>query len=228
MREDYEDSGFNPFKIGIAGAIIVAAAIAVLLGFRSYSATKEGRAAAEQQIEQLKSQNEALQKQLDQLKEDSTASTEKLKKQFQQRESQLTGIVRQKDYEGRAADAHIAQVEKRKTELENAIAQAKKEIAAKTAALDARAADIKRAQDQLNKTQADLQKVRMEADRNAKDYSALKQKLDSIEEGDQAAADRMVQELADARRELKREQGERKKLEEQLESLKGESEPPPQ
>jgi uncharacterized protein HemX len=94
MREDYEDSGFNPFKIGIIGAIAIAAAVACLLGFRTYSETKMGRAAAEQQLEQLKSENDQLKKKMDALAEDSQTTATSLKKQLQQRESQLAGVVR--------------------------------------------------------------------------------------------------------------------------------------
>src|SRR6266487_1301961 len=112
MREDYEDSGFNPFKIGIIGAIAIAVAVACLLGFRTYSETKLGRAAAEQQLEQLKTENDQLKKKMGTLEEDSQTTASSLKKQLQQRESQLAGVVRQKDYEGRSADAHIAQMEK--------------------------------------------------------------------------------------------------------------------
>lgn len=213
MREDFEDSGFNPFKIGIIGALVIAAAVASLLGFRAYSETKLGRAAAEQQLEQLKTENDLVKKKMDALQEDSQAKASSLKKQLQQREFQLAGVVRQKDYEGRAADAHIAQMEKKKTELEGQISQDKKE-------LDQKGRELKQLQDQLNKLQADYLKARGDADRSNKSYLALKQKLDNLQEGDQAAADKMVQELADARQALKREQTERKKLEEELDALR--------
>src|SRR5215467_12745033 len=108
MREDYEDSGFNPFKVGIIGAIAIAATVASLLGFRTYSETKMGRAAAEQQLEQLKTENDQLKNKMDALQDSSQTTQASLKKQLQQRESQLAGVVRQKDYEGRSADAHIA------------------------------------------------------------------------------------------------------------------------
>jgi chromosome segregation ATPase len=218
MREDYEDSGFSPFKVGIIGALVVAVAVACLLGFRTYSETKLGRAAAEQQLDQLKTENDQLKKKMEALEDDSTAKADALKKQLQQRESQLAGVVRQKDYEGRAADAHIAQMEKKRTELEAQLAQSKKD-------LDQKGKDVKQLQDQLNKLQVDFQKARVEADRNSKSYQTLKGKLDNIQEGDQAAADRMVQELADARQALKREQSERRKLEEELDALR---QPPPQ
>lgn len=218
MREDYEDSGFNPFKIGIIGALVIATAIGCLLGFRTYSETKMGRAAAEQQLDQLKAQNQELQKKIETLEADSHNTASALKKQLQQRESQLAGIVRQKDYEGRAADAHIAQVEKKKSELEAQISQDKKD-------LEQRARNLKELQDQLNKLQADYQKARSDADRNSKSYQTLKQKLDNLQEGDQAAADKMVQELAEARQELRREQSERRKLQEELDSLQ---QPPPE
>jgi chromosome segregation ATPase len=213
MREDYEDSGFNPFKVGIIGALAIAAAVACLLGFRTYSETKIGRAAAEQQSEQLKTENDSLKKKIDTLQENSQVTETGLKKQLQQRESQLAGVVRQKDYEGRSADAHIAQIEKKKEELEGQLAQAKKDA-------DQKAKEMKQLQDALNKVQADLQKARVDADRNAKSYHTLKDKLDNIQEGDQAAADRMVQELADARQALKHEQSERRKLEEELDALR--------
>jgi chromosome segregation ATPase len=213
MRENYEDSGFNPFKVGIIGALLIAAAVASLLGFRTYSETKLGRAAAEQQLDQLKTENAQLEKKIKAQEEDSQAKATSLKKELQQRESKFADIVRQKDYEGRAADAHIAQMDKKKTELEAQLAQSKKD-------LDQKGKDIKQLQDQLTKLQADLQKARSDADRNAKSYQTLKDKLDNIQEGDKAAADEMVQELADARQALKREQSERKKLEEELQALR--------
>ncbi|HJZ10937.1 MAG TPA: hypothetical protein VJ521_02220, partial [Acidobacteriota bacterium] len=68
---------------------------------------------------------------------------------------------------------------------------------------------------------------RSESERHAKNYQTLKAKMDNLAAGDQAAADRMVEELAQARQALKREQSARRRLEEELTALR-QNQPQPQ
>jgi uncharacterized protein YdcH (DUF465 family) len=86
--------------------------------------------------------------------------------------------------------------------------------------MDQKTQDLKRLQDQIGKSQLDLQKIRTEFDRATKSYNELQRKIKSIDDGDQAAADVMVQQLAEARRQLKEEQELRHKLEQELDALR--------
>ncbi len=221
MREDYEREGFSPIRFGIIGALIIAGIVAGTLGYRSFQASKLQHSATLQELEQSKTEAAQLQKELSDLQLESQVTSEKLKKQLQLKESQLSGLKREKDSESRSASSQLADVKKEGEALQTQVQQAKKET-------DQKNADLKKAQDQIAKTQIDLQRARADADRNAKSYAVLKGKLDKIAEGDQAAADRMVQELAEAKQQLKREQSVRKKLEEELEALRQQMQPPSQ
>ena len=59
--------------------------------------------------------------------------------------------------------------------------------------------------EQVTKLQNDLKNVRQESDRYSKEMKVLREKLNKINEGDRAAADAMVEQLAEARQELKSE-----------------------
>jgi len=213
MREDYEREGFSPIRFGIIGALVIAGIVAGILGYRSFQTTKLQHSATLQELEQSRAEAAQLKKELNDLQLESRVTSEKLKKQLQLKESQLSGLKRVKDSESRSANNQLADAKKQGEALQTQVQQAKKES-------DLKNADLKKAQEQMTKTQIDLQKARADADRNAKSYAALKSKLDKIAEGDQAAADRMVQELAEAKQQLKREQSFRKKLEEELEALR--------
>jgi hypothetical protein len=63
--------------------------------------------------------------------------------------------------------------------------------------------------------------ARQESDRNAKEMKVMRDKLNKIDEGDRAAADAMVDQLAQARQELKSERAARQKLEQELTELRG-------
>jgi len=221
MREDYEREGFSPIRFGIIGALIIAGIVAGTLGYRSFQASKLQHSATLQELEQSKTEAAQLQKELSDLQLESQVTSEKLKKQLQLKESQLSGLKREKDSESRSASSQLADAKKEGEALQTQVQQTKKET-------DQKNADLKKAQDQIAKTQIDLQRARADADRNAKSYAVLKGKLDKIAEGDQAAADRMVQELAEAKQQLKREQSVRKKLEEELEALRQQMQPPSQ
>ena len=221
MREEYEREGFSPIRFGIIGALLIAGIVAGTLGYRSFQASKLQHSATLQELEQSKTEAARLKKELDDLQMESRVTSEKLKKQLQLRESQLSGVKREKDSENRSSSAQLAEARKEGEALQTQVQQAKKEA-------DQKSQDIKKAQEQLAKTQIDLQRARADADRNAKSYAALKAKLDKIAEGDQAAADRMVQQLAEAKQQLKREQSVRKKLEEELEALRQQMQPPSQ
>ena len=221
MREDYEREGFSPIRFGIIGALVIAAVVAGILGYRSYQATKLQHSATVQELEQSRAETAQLKKDLSDLQLESQVASDKWKKQLQLRESQLSGLKREKDSESRSASSQLADAKKESETLQNQVQQAKKEMDLKTA-------DLKKAQEQMIKTQLDMQRARADADRNAKSYAVLKAKLDKIAEGDQVAADRMVQELAEAKQQLKREQSVRKKLEEELEALRQQMQPPSQ
>ncbi len=213
MREDYEREGFSPIRFGIIGALVIAGIVAGVLGYRSFQSTKQQHAATLQELEQSRTEAAQWKKELDDLQLGSRVASEKLKKQLQLKESQLSGLKREKDSESRTASSQLADTKKQGEALQVQLQQAKKET-------DQKNLDLKKAQEQFAKTQIDLQRARADADRNAKSYTVLKAKLDKIAEGDQAAADRMVQELAEAKQQLKREQTVRKKLEEELEALR--------
>ena len=213
MREDDEAQGFNPIKFGLIGAAIVAAAVALLLWVHSYSKTAEALqqeiSVKEQDLQKAKKENVALQEKFDGLTKESTETSAQLKKQLVQRDSNLVSIKREKDSESRT----VAQLQQDKQAAETQIAQMKKDAEAKTQ-------EIKRLQEQMVKVQSDLQRARAEAQRNAKTSAELQNKLNRITEGDQAAADAMVQQLAEARKQLKQEREVRRRLEEELDSLR--------
>lgn len=222
MREEYEERGFNPVKFGLIGALIVAAIVFAVLQYRSYAENKEVKeqalSEALEQINKLKADNGKLKDSLGDLKKDSSTSEEKLKKLLAQKDSLLTSTKRQMDSEGREADGTIAQLKKEKALLETQVAALKKDSDA----------NAKMLRDQLTKLQSDLKAARLDAERNAKSAELLKTKLDKISEGDQAAADVMVQQLADLRQKLKQEQATRQKLEDDLDSLKKQVPPTPE
>lgn len=222
MREEYEERGFNPVKFGLIGALIVAAIVFAVLQYRSYAENKEVKeqalSEALEQINKLKADNGKLKDSLGDLKKDSSTSEEKFKKLLAQKDSFLTSTKRQMDSEGREADGTIAQLKKEKALLETQVAALKKDSDA----------NAKMLRDQLTKLQSDLKTARLDAERNAKSAELLKTKLDKISEGDQAAADVMVQQLADLRQKLKQEQATRQKLEDDLDSLKKQVPPTPE
>ena len=222
MREEYEERGFNPVKFGLIGALIVAAIVFAVLQYRSYAGNKEVKeqalTEALEQINKLKADNGKLKDTLGDLKKDSSTSEEKLKKLLAQKDSLLTSAKRKMDSEGREADGTIAQLKKEKALLETQVATLKKDSDA----------NAKMLRDQLSKLQSDLKTARLDAERNAKSAGLLKAKLDKISEGDQAAADVMVEQLADLRQKLKQEQATRQKLEDDLDSLKKQVPPTPE
>ena len=222
MREEYEERGFNPIKFGLIGALIVAAIVFAVLQYRSYAENKEVKkqalTEALEQINKLKADNGKLKDSLGDLKKDSSTSEEKLKKLLAQKDSLLTSAKRKMDSEGREADGTIAQLKKEKALLETQVAMLKKDSDANAKVL----------RDQLSKLQSDLKTARLDAERNAKSAGLLKAKLDKISEGDQAAADVMVEQLADLRQKLKQEQATRQKLEDDLDSLKKQVPPTPE
>ena len=222
MREEYEERGFNPVKFGLIGALIVAAIVFAVLQYRSYAENKEVKkqalTEALEQINKLKADNGKLKDSLGDLKKDSSTSEEKLKKLLAQKDSLLTSAKRKMDSEGREADGTIAQLKKEKALLETQVATLKKDSDANAKVL----------RDQLSKLQSDLKTARLDAERNAKSAGLLKAKLDKISEGDQAAADVMVEQLADLRQKLKQEQATRQKLEDDLDSLKKQVPPTPE
>ena len=213
MREEYEEPGMNPLKIGIIGAVVVAVLVAGALQFRSFSQNKEAlqqeQFSLQDDLTKARKENKELQKKLDELK----AQQSKLEKMLKLKDSQVLTIARAKDSETKSADAKIVQLSKQNDQLEAQIAQLKKDA-------DLRAQDMKKAQDQLVKLQADLKSARAETDRYAKDAKALQAKLNNINAGDDAAADQMVQQLSEARQKLKQEQAARQKLQQELDSLK--------
>jgi len=218
MREEYkEEPGFNPVKFGLVGALIVAAAVGFLLWLQSHNRTIEAlqsqQAATSEELDKTKKEKEDLQGRFDELSKTLTATSSQYKRQLQQRENQISSVKREKEEESREAKERLASIMKEKTAAEAQIAQMKKDMDSKTQ-------DLKRLQDQIGKSQSDLQKIRAEFDRATKSYNELQRKIKSIDDGDQAAADMMVQQLAETRRLLKQEQEARRKLEDELDALK--------
>lgn len=219
MRDEYEEptGGMNPLKIGIVGAVIIAVIITAVLQFRSYTETKAARerdqASFQAELAKVKKQNHELESQLDQLKHKSEDSESRLQKSLKLRESQIVSAGRQRESENRSAEAKIAALNKQNDNLEDQIGNLKKDA-------DARAQDLKKTQDQLAKLQSDLKASRSDADRYAKDAKVLQAKLNNINQGDVAAADLMVQQLAETRQQLKREQAAKQALQEEIESLR--------
>jgi chromosome segregation ATPase len=215
MRDEYkeEPGGFSPVKFGLIGALIVAAVVGCILWVQSQNRTIEAlqnqQAASSDELQKTKKEKDDVQNQLDELKQTAAATSTQYKKQLQQRESQLSTVKREKEQENQAAEEKLEALKKEKSAAETQIAQMKKDVETKTQAL-------KQLQEQIGKGQADLQKVRAEYDRAQKNYAELQRKIQVIDDGDQAAADMMVQQLAETRRQLKEEQEARKKLEQQL------------
>ena len=198
MRE-YEEKGFNPIKFGLVGAIIIAGVVALLLWFHSYSETNE---ALQQELTMLredlgkaKQENLDLQKKIDTLTEETNTTSAQLKKQIQQRDSQLLTAKRTLDSESKAANTKLAELKKNLSDAETEITQQKK-------SMDQKTQEVKRLQEQVSKMQADLNRIRAESEKQGRAAADLQKKLKRITEGDQAAADVMVQQLAEARREL--------------------------
>lgn len=221
MREEYKDeSGFNPVKFGLVGALLVAAAVGFLLWLQSHNRTVEAlqsqQAATTEELEKTKKDKDDLQGRFDELTKLSSATSSQYKRQLQQRENLLSTVKREKAEESRAADAKLTEIKKEKTAAEAQIAQMKKDM-------DGKIQELKKLQDQIGKGQSDLQKIRTEFDRATKNYNELQRKIKSIDDGDQAAADMMVQQLAEARRELKQEKEARRQLEEQLDALRADA-----
>jgi chromosome segregation ATPase len=216
MLQDYEERRVSPIRIGLIGALTVAAVVAGLLWYREHSESKATIGSMQLEIEKLEDENAHLKETLSKLEEDSKDTASTLQKKLQQRESQFSSLKRTKESDDRAAGTQIAQLKKEKTDLETKSTQLKKDSET----------NLKRVQEQLMKIQVDLQKARSDSERHARNYQTLKAKLENIEAGDQAAADHMVEELAQARQALKREQTARRRLEEELTALR--SQPPPQ
>jgi chromosome segregation ATPase len=220
MRDEYlKERGFNPVKVGLIGALVVAAVVFAALQYNSYVANREAKeqalSAAMEQISKLEADNGKLKDAIADLEKGSKASEEKLKKQLQQKDSLLSNTKQQMNSESRDADSKLAQLKKDKAQLESQLADLKKESDD----------NAKMLRDQIAKLQSDVKTARLESDRNAKNASVLKAKLDKINEGDQSAADAMVQQLADLQQKLKKEQATRQKLEEDLDQLRKQNTP---
>ena len=219
MREEYEERGFNPVKFGLIGELLAAAMVFAVLQYRSYSENKEVKeqalSDALEQIDKLKTENGKLKDSLEDLRKGSKTSEEKLRKLLQQKDSLLTSTKREVDSDSREADARFTQLKKEKALVESQLAALRKDSDD----------NAKMLRDQITKLQADLKTARLESDRNAKNASLYKAKLDKIAEGDQAAADVMVQQLADLQQKLRKEQATRQKLEEDLDQLRKQASP---
>jgi|GEM_PF-3850574 len=218
MREEYkEESGFNPVKFGLVGALVVAAVVGFILWLQSNNRTIEAlqnqQAATSEELEKTKKERSDVQGRFDELTKTLNATSTQYKKQLLQRENQLSSVKREKEEESRAADQKLAEIKKEKAAAETQIAQMKKDM-------DAKVQDLKKLQEQIGKGQMDLQKIRAEFDRATKNYNELQRKIKVIDDGDQAAADVMVQQLAEARRELRQEKETRQKLEAELNTLR--------
>jgi chromosome segregation ATPase len=217
MHEELEEKGFNPVKFGLVGALIVAAVVGFFLWLQSHTQTVEAlqsqQLALQKELETTKQERDELETKLGELTEKSHATSTQFKKQLLMRESQLSSVKKEKEAESRAAEARLEQLSKEKSEAEARIAQMKKDMEIKVA-------ELKTLHDKIGKGQQDLQKVRTELDRASKSYNELQRKIRNITEGDQAAADIMVSQLAEARRELKQEKEARQKLEAELNQMR--------
>ena len=222
MREEYEERSFNPLKFGVLAAAIVAVIVTFLLYFNSYRETRDQqaleKAAMQDEISKLKKDKSGLESKLEALDKESKLTADSLEKQLKSRDSQISNVKREKESDNKAADTKIAQLKKEKEELASNLTQLKKDY-------DDLNAEKKKALDQVTKLQNDIKMVRQESDRNAKEMKVMRDKLNKIDEGDRAAADAMVEQLAQARQELKREKAARQKLEQELTQLRGQ---PPQ
>jgi chromosome segregation ATPase len=217
MRDDFEErQSINPLKIGLIGAILIAVVVAGLLQYRSYLQRKESDAETlavrQKEIHGLTVENRDLKDRLDDLEKKSKDAQDRLQKQVRQRDSQLSSLRRQMDSDRKEASGRLTEANKEKSSLESELAKLKKNA-------EQQAQDAKKMRDQMAKLQADLQDLR---DNNKQ----LKTKIDNIEKGEASAADQMVQQLAEARRQLKKEKAERERLEQELAQLRGNTSPP--
>src|ERR1051325_2573929 len=106
MLEEKEERSFNPLVIGLFGAIVIAAVVAILVQYRTYNEAKNAfdsqQAASEQQIEKLKKENGDLNQKVDELQKDSKATVNKLQRDLQSRVAQLKTAQANSDEIGRA------------------------------------------------------------------------------------------------------------------------------
>lgn len=218
MREEYDEKSFNPLKFGVLAAAIVAVIVTFLLYFNSYRETRDQQAleksAMEQEIAKLKKDKSELESKIEALDKASKSTTETLEKQLKSRDSQISNTKREMESGSKAADVKIAQLKKEKEEIASNLAQLKKDY-------DDLNSEKKKALDQVTKLQNDMKMARQESDRNAKEMKVMRDKLNKIDEGDRAAADAMVEQLAEARKELKTERAARQQLEQELTQLRG-------
>jgi chromosome segregation ATPase len=225
MREEYEEKRFSPLKVGLAGAVIVAAVIAVLMQFRSYSndasAGEKSQAMTANQMAQLKTENKELKEKVAELEDVSRVTSDSLEKQLKQKEAQLSGAKRQQTAAERSSDWRISGMKKEKTQLESQLSQIKKDV-------ESKAQELKKAQERLSQLETEVRNTRFELERQTRNSRILQDKLNGISEGDQSAADLMVQQLAETRQELKRERALRQKLEEELDDLREQTPVTPQ
>jgi chromosome segregation ATPase len=222
MREEYEEKSFNPLKFGVLAAAIVAVIVTFLLYFNSYRENRDQQAleksALQDEIAKLKKDKTELESKLEALDKESKSNAESLEKQLKSRDSQISNVKREKESDSKAADAKIAQIKKEKEQVASELAQLKKDF-------DDLSGEKKKALDQVTKLQNDIKMARQEADRNAKEMKVMRDKLNKIDEGDRAAADAMVEQLAEARQELKSERAARQRLEQELTQLRGQQPP---
>jgi len=218
MREEYNEKSFNPLKFGVLAAAIVAVIVTFLLYFNSYRETRDQQAleksAMQEEIAKLKKDKSELESKLEAVNNDSKSTAESLEKQLKSRDSQISNVKREAESDIKAADAKIAQLKKEKEETASNLAQLKKDY-------DDLNVEKKKTLDQVTKLQNDIKMARQESDRNAKEMKVMRDKLNKIDEGDRAAADAMVDQLAEARQELKSERAARQKLEQELTQLRG-------
>jgi len=218
MREEYNEKSFNPLKFGVLAAAIVAVIVTFLLYFNSYRETRDQQAleksAMQEEIAKLKKDRSELESKLEAVNNDSKSTAESLEKQLKSRDSQISNVKREAESDIKAADAKIAQLKKEKEETASNLAQLKKDY-------DDLNVEKKKTLDQVTKLQNDIKMARQESDRNAKEMKVMRDKLNKIDEGDRAAADAMVDQLAEARQELKSERAARQKLEQELTQLRG-------
>lgn len=217
MREEYEDRGFNPLKLGLIGALIVAGIIAVLLQFGASSnegsPDQKNEPLASEQVQQFQVENKELKEKIAELEEVTKVTADNLEKQLKQKETQLANLKREKSSGDKDTDSKLAWLRKEKTELESQLARLKEDV-------DAKSGQAKESQDKLTKLESELRNTRFELERQERNSKILQDKLNGITSGDEAAADVMVRQLAEARQQLKRERARSQKLEEELDDLR--------
>lgn len=214
MREDYEERRFNPLKIGVIGALIIAAVVGSMIFYQSRSdekaAVAKQQADLQQQIDKLNTANEDLKNKLG----DAEKHVEDLQNRLSTRESQLASLKNQSSSAISDSAARLKATQEKagkdQEQLQAQMAQLKKTSDQQ----------IKQLQDQLSKSQSDLQQARLEAQRSLNNAKVLQTKLNAVNQGDDDATNQIVQQLSDARKQLKLEQEQRKKLEAQLQELK--------